>query len=88
MKMATVLPALGVSLEGGVQAFWFDGRAIVVDPAGGEHRGSMQLRTTRLGRDGVPPGIPRMTRHGDDAILTWVEDGDPSRVMVGLVSID
>ncbi len=32
-------------------------------------------------------GNPRMVRHGDDLLLTWVEDADPSRIRVGLVPI-
>ena len=31
-------------------------------------------------------GVPRMVRHGDRLILTWVEDGEPSRVRIGMVS--
>ena len=32
-------------------------------------------------------GVPRMTRHGDDLLVTWVEDADPSRIKVGLVPL-
>ncbi len=33
-------------------------------------------------------GLPRMARHGGDAVLTWVEDTEPPRVQVGVVSLD
>lgn len=33
-------------------------------------------------------GVPRMLRSGGDLVFAWVEDGEPSKIRVGLVSLN
>jgi hypothetical protein len=61
-----------------------DGAEVRLRPvaAGGEAGEARTIVETGAARSA---GVPRMARRGDDLVLTWVENADPSRVRVGIV---